>query len=69
MVAQGASTATKQLLQNATSDAISSGAITSQVKAQLDARAGRASLTLTLTLTLTVTLTLTLALAQPSPSP
>ena len=36
MVAQGASTATKQLLQNATSDAISSGAITSQVKAQLD---------------------------------
>jgi hypothetical protein len=43
VVSQDANTATKQMLQNATSDAITSGAITEAVKAQLDARAGKAA--------------------------
>ena len=43
VVAQDANTATKAMLQNATSESIATGAITAQVKAQLDARAGKAA--------------------------
>ena len=43
VVAQDANTATKAMLQNATSESIATGAIIAQVKAQLDARAGKAA--------------------------
>jgi len=66
VVSQDANTGTKQMLQAATSDEITSGAITAQVKQQLDARAGKAAFQLEMD---AVVVPLPVRIPSPAPPP